>query len=165
MQIYVEDMNQADLQLFGTCSQPARRCPNLLAQLPAPAAVLSSARAVAPGSARCCQRWHGELGGVQHADTWLCLHPEMRRRLPPELFPSTLPYGSGLTRGGLHGPQLVCSSCQVISCLLVNAIPIDHFPAGLYWFSLIQCKCFACRKGSMNVPMRSKSVPLFSLAL
>lgn len=65
MQIYVQDMNQADLQLFGTCSQSARRCPNLLAQLRAPAGVLSSAGAVAPGSALCCQgqRWHGELEG------------------------------------------------------------------------------------------------------
>lgn len=61
----------------------------------------------------------------------------------------------------LHGPWLVSRPCKIISCLPVNTISIDQFPAGLYWFSLIQCKCFACRKGSINVPMRSKSVPLF----
>lgn len=61
---------------------------------------------------------------------------------------------------GLRGTMLVGNPCKMISCLPGNAIPIDHFPAGLYWFSLIQCKCFACRKGSVNVPMRSKSVLL-----
>lgn len=65
---------------------------------------------------------------------------------------------------GLCGTRLVGSPCKIISCVPGNAIPIDHFPAGLYWFSLIQCKCFACRKGSVNVPMRSKSV-LLSLLL
>lgn len=61
---------------------------------------------------------------------------------------------------GLRGTRLVGSSCKMISCLPGNAIPIDHFPAGLYWFSLIQCKCFVCSKGSMNVPMKPKPVLL-----
>lgn len=66
---------------------------------------------------------------------------------------------------GLHGTGLVGRPCKMISCLPGNAIPIDHFPTGLYWFSLIQCKCFACRKGSVNVPLRSKSVLLSLLLL
>lgn len=154
-------MHRADLQLFSMCSRLTGRYISLLAQHRAPADIYSHQQGHLPQAQYSVVRggdvtviWEG--CSVQTCSCACIMHCKSGYHKSCCL----LTFPMNLCWPGLRGPQLVCSPCQIISCLLVNAIPIDQFPAGLYWFNLIQCKCFACRKGSMNVPMRSKSVPL-----
>lgn len=148
-------MHRAGLQLFGTCSRLSRRYISLLHSTELQQIyvyqqrLLPQARYCVLGGDDVTVIWEG--CSVQTCGCACIMHCKSSCFLT---FPVNLCWP------GLCGPRLVCSPCRIISCLLVNAIPIDHFPAGLYWFSLIHCKCFACRKGSVNVPMRSKSVPL-----
>ena len=151
-------MQRADTQLFGVCSRRAGGYTSLLAEVQL---IYSHYQGGLP-QAQPCAVMAGDVTVIWEecsVETCGCACITCCKSGYHKSF-CLLTFPMNLCWPGPRGPRLVCSPCQIISCLLVNAIPIDQFPAGLYWFSLIQCKCFACRNSSVNVPMRSKLVPL-----